>query len=401
MISVEDAKELILKNSIQLSEIEKNISESIHYVLSQDVISPLNYPPFDQSAMDGFAIKHSDFLQRNGNSKKSIPLEIIGESAAGIPFSGEVKKGSAVRIFTGAKLPAGMDSVIVQEKVFVENGRLIINENSIEVGSNIRRLGSQIKKGEVILKKGHIVNPGTIGLLASLGITKIKVSSIPRVALIVTGNELVKPGNPLNDGQVYESNSYCILAAFKSIHIDSVKIISVGDDEKQIKEAIKSAIETSDLVLATGGISVGKYDFVGKAFHELGVKNIFYKISQKPGKPLFFGKLNSCLIFGLPGNPAASLSCFYEYVFPAVKIMQGCQNIFLQKQMLPLSGEIFKKEGLALFLKGKIINEKVEILPGQESSNISSFSEANCLIYLPAQKSSVSAGELAEVHILP
>lgn len=394
MISVEEAKELILKNSVQLPEIDKNISEALHCVLAQDVFSPINYPPFDQSAMDGFAIKYSDF-------QKSISLEIAGESAAGIPFSGEMKSGNAVRIFTGAKLPAGTDSVVVQEKVSVENGKLIIKENSIEVGSNIRSIGSQIKKGEIVLKKGHTVNPGTIGLLASLGITKVKVTSSPRVSLFVTGNELIKPGNPLNDGQVYESNSYCILAALESIHIGSVKIISVGDDEKQIKEKIKSAMDDSDLVLATGGISVGKYDFVGKAFHELGVKNIFYKVSQKPGKPLFFGKLNSCLIFGLPGNPAASLSCFYEYVFPAIKIMQGSQSIFLQKQMFLLSNGTSKKEGLALFLKGKIVNEKVEILSGQESSNISSFSDANCLIYLPAQKGSVSAGELVEVHILP
>lgn len=289
----------------------------------------------------------------------------------------------------------------MQEKVSIENGKLIINENSLGVGSNIRSTGSQIKKGDVVLKEGHVINPGTIGLLASLGITKVKVSSSPRVTLIVTGNELIKPGNPLNDGQVYESNSYCLLAALESIHVSSVKIISVGDDETHIKEKIKSAIENSDLVLATGGISVGKYDFVGKAFHELGVNNIFYKVSQKPGKPLFFGKLNACLIFGLPGNPAASLSCFYEYVFPAVKIMQGNQNIFLQKQMLPIANDTPKKEGLALFLKGKISDGKVDILHGQESSNISSFSAADCLIYLPAQKGNISAGELVEVHILP
>ncbi|MEK6615422.1 MAG: gephyrin-like molybdotransferase Glp [Bacteroidota bacterium] len=394
MISVEEAKELVINNSFHLSSIEKNISECLNCVLSQDIVSPVSYPPFDQSAMDGFAVKYSDF-------QKSIPLEIIGESAAGIPFAGGLQESQSVRIFTGAKLPVGTDTVVVQEKVSVESGKLIIQDTSPEYGSNIRRKGSQIKTGDIVLRKGQVINPGTIGLLASLGIPEVSVFSTPRVTLIVTGNELIKPGNPLNDGQVYESNSYCVNAALESINIRSVEIISVRDDEKQIKEKIKSAVENSDLVLATGGISVGKYDFVGKAFHELGVKNIFYKIAQKPGKPLFFGKLNSCLLFGLPGNPAASLSCFYEYVLPAVRIMQGNQNIFLQKQMLPIVNGTPKKEGLSLFLKGKISNQKVEILFGQESSNINSFSAADCLIYLPAQKGNISAGELVEVHILP
>lgn len=394
MISVEEAKGLIISNAFQLLSSERKISQSLHCVLSQDIESPIAYPPFDQSAMDGFALKYSDF-------EKSISPEIIGESAAGIPFARTLKSGQAVRIFTGAKIPAGTDAVVVQERATVEKGKLIVQDNLLISGSNIRSKGSQINKGDVVLKKGQVINPGTIGLMAGLGITEVKVFQSPRVSLIVTGSELIKPGGPLTDGQVYESNSYCISAALESINIRSVEVISVGDDEKEIQEKIKYALQNSDLVLATGGISVGKYDFVGKAFQETGVKNIFYKIAQKPGKPLFFGKLNSCLVFGLPGNPASSLSCFYEYVVPTIRKMQGHSSLFLKNKQFPILNDTPKKEGLSLFLKGKIVGDKVEVLFGQESNNISSFSASDCLIYLPAQKGNIPAGELVEVHILP
>jgi molybdopterin molybdotransferase len=278
---------------------------------------------------------------------------------------------------------------------------LIIREGLLVHGSNIRAKGSQIRKGDVVLRKGQVINPAAIGLLASLGIVKVKVFSGPRVTLIVTGNELCEPGTLLKDGQVYESNSYCLRAALESMNCVQMEIVFVGDDEKQTVEKLKSAIEKSDMVLVTGGISVGKYDFVGKALQQLGVQIIFYKIAQKPGKPLFFGKLNKSLIFGLPGNPAAALSCFYEYVLTAIKIMQGRSDIFLSKQMMPIAGNTSKKEGLALFLKGKVCNGKVEVLDGQESSNINSFSTADCLIYLPALNEGVSVEEPVEIHLLP
>ncbi len=394
MISVEEAKELVVKKSFQLGSAKQKIEGALHAVLSEDIQSPVSFPPFDQSAMDGFAICFEDL-------KKSDPLEIVGESAAGSPFADPIKSGQAIRIFTGAKVPEGADTVVMQEKVSIEKGKLIVQDKALEIGSNIRSRGSQIKMGDVILKKGQVINPGAIGLLASLGITEVKVFSSPRVTLVVTGNELVRPGDLLKDGQVFESNSYCIKAALESVHCNSVEIITVGDDEKQTEEKLKSAIERSDLVLASGGISVGKYDFVGNALAKLGVQHVFYKIAQKPGKPLFFGKLNSCLIFGLPGNPAAALTCFYEYVLTSIRIMQGRTDLFLEKRVLPILATTAKKEGLSLFLKGRVADGNAEVLSGQESGNISSFSIADCLIYIPAQKGSISAGELVEIHLLP
>jgi molybdopterin molybdotransferase len=394
MISVEEAKQRVVKNSFKLPKCKKHIADSLGSVLSEPIVAPIAYPPFDQSAMDGFAISMADV-------EKSIPLDIIGESAAGIPYSGALKARQAIQIFTGAKIPEGADAVVMQEKVSIEKGKLTIQDKALEAGSNIRTKGSQIKQQAIVLDKGLVINPGAIGLLASLGIREVNVYSNPRVRLIVTGNELIKPGNILREGEVYESNSYCIKAALESVHCKSVEIVWVGDNEKQTEEKLKIAIENSDIVLATGGISVGKYDFVGNALTNLGVQNIFYKVFQKPGKPLYFGKLNSCLIFGLPGNPAAALTCFYEYVLTAIKMMQGRTDVFLPTKRLPLVAPAFKKEGLSLFLKGKLFNEKVSILEGQESSNISSFSTADCLVYLPARQGNIAAEELVEIHIIP
>ena len=394
MISVEEAKDLVVKNSFQLKAKKQNIEGSLHAVLSEAITSPISYPPFDQSAMDGFAIRFDDL-------KNPVPLEIVGESAAGAPFNSNLNAGQAIRILTGAKVPDGADAVVMQEKVSIEKGKLIVQDKALEKGSNIRSKGSQIKKGDTVLQKGQVINPGAIGLLASLGITEVSIYPAPRVTLVVTGNELVKPGDLLKDGQVFESNSYCIKSALESVNCRSVTVVLVGDDEKQTEDKLRSAIENSDLVLASGGISVGKYDFVGNALVKLGVQNVFYKIAQKPGKPLFFGKLNSCLIFGLPGNPAAALTCFYEYVLTSIKIMQGMTDLFLEKRMLPIRSATAKKEGLSLYLKGLATDGKAEVLPGQESGNISSFSTANCLIYLPAQKGSISEGELVEIHLLP
>ncbi|MBL0309320.1 MAG: molybdopterin molybdotransferase MoeA [Bacteroidetes bacterium] len=394
MISVEEAKKAVVEASVPLSPIQHPAAKALHFVLAEDALSPTSYPPFHQSAMDGFAFVYADYAEKK-------PIEIIGEAPAGIPFKEKVLTGTAVRVFTGAKIPEGTDTVVMQEKVSVENGQLIIQDAALKQGVNVRQEGLQIKKGEVALEKGIVLNAGAIGYLTSLGITSVNVYPKPRVSIIVTGSELQKQGRPLEDGQVYESNSFSLIAALASIHITPTEVITIGDEEKQTTDTLRSAIANSDIVLVSGGISVGKYDFVGKCLEELNVENIFYKIYQRPGKPLFFGKQNNCLIFALPGNPASVLSCFYEYVLPSLKIMQGFTEVFLKKLNLPLSADFNKKEGLGFFLKAKIINGKAAVLSGQESNNIGAFAFADCIIYLPASKGNVKAEELVEVHLLP
>lgn len=393
MISVEEAKELILATVTPLSPERLEISEALNQVLAETVFSPIDYPPFDQSAMDGFAVFHSDILE-----KKAIA--IIGEAPAGNPFNGKVSEAQCVQIFTGAKIPEGADTVIIQERVSIENGKIVPDGSPLTKGANIRGKGSQIKEGDVALHQGTTLNPGAIGFLAGLGFPSVSVFPKPRVSIIVTGSELQKPGKELVNGQIYESNSFALKAVLESIGIVAVRVLNIGDDELATRESLAHAIENSDVVLVSGGISVGKYDFVGKCLQELEVQNIFYKITQKPGKPIFFGKKDECLVFALPGNPASALSCFYEYVLPALKIMQGFTEVFPKSNTLPITTDYHKKEGFSHFLKGKISEGKVKVLEGQESSNIGSFALADCLIYLPADRGKVERGEMVEVHLI-
>ncbi len=394
MISVEEAKNLVLKSSFCLQSYLQNVSDALDMVLSEDVLAPLSIPPFDQSAMDGYAFLFEDYRQKR-------EIEIIGEVAAGKVHTQDLNSGKCVRIFTGAALPKGADTVVVQEQTEVANNVLKINDANLVLGSNVRVEGSQIRKGKVALQKGHLITPGGIGYLTAMGIGSVPVFSKPRISIIVTGSELQKPGSSLEKGKIFESNSYAVDAALKSIGILVQEIISVVDDENEIFEKINHAVNSSDMVLITGGISVGDYDFVGSSLKKIGIENIFYKIKQKPGKPLFFGKQKKTLVFGLPGNPASVLSCFYEYVYPAIRTMQGKTELFLKTVRLPLAKSYAKKNGLAFFLKGKITNGKVVPLEGQESFMLSSFAIADSLIYLPAELENPEAGEMVEVHLLP
>lgn len=395
MISVSEAIKIVHSNSVTLDVEIVAVRSSFGQVLSADVISPLDLPPFHQSAMDGYALHLSDVQSKN-------QLRIIGESAAGSVFHGTINAGECVRIFTGARLPEGADCIVVKENSTEEGELLCINENSTEHWQNIRSCGSQVKKGEVAIHSGTLINAATAGYLSALGIVNAQVYRKPRVTIIVTGSELVAPGETLGEGQIYESNSAMLEAALRSVHIPSCNVLYLKDDKTIIAETVRQSIKDNDLILLTGGISVGKYDFVGEILREEGVDEHFYKIAQKPGKPLFFGSIGNTVIFGLPGNPAAALCCFYEYVYPGILKMIGhTSRIGLSRQKMILGEAWKKKAGLANFLKGKISNGKVFPLDAQESFMLSSFATADCLIFIPAEIDVAHAGDEVEVHLLP
>jgi molybdopterin molybdotransferase len=265
---------------------------------------------------------------------------------------------------------------------------------------NIRFAGEQVQIGAVVLKKDTTINLGAIGYLYMLGIHKVEVSRKPKAIIIVTGNELMAPGQELTSGKIYESNSYTLKAALKSVGVDS-EIQSVKDDFESTKHMISKALSQCDLVITSGGISVGDYDFVGKAMNELGVNEIFYKLKQKPGKPLFFGTKGETSVFALPGNPAAVLSCFYMYVIPAIRIMQGYSTPRLEQRTLKITSEYKKGAMLTHFLKAYANGNEVRILNAQSSAMLSSFSEANCLAKLPEGRTDWSVGDDVEVFMLP
>ncbi|WP_031445310.1 molybdopterin molybdotransferase MoeA [Arenibacter algicola] len=391
MIPVKEAIEVIDKNIIPLEEKEKiNVQFSNGHVLFQDVSSPINMPPFRQSAMDGYAL----LLQND------VTYTIIDEVKAGDNHNPVLKPGEAVRIFTGAAVPNSANAVIMQESVIVENNRLIL-QKPVVFGENIRPLGEQVKKGGVALRKGTKISPAAVGYLTSLGITEVVVFKGPSIAIVVTGSELVEAGHALTYGKIYESNSGMLLSALNSIGHTDVIIHKVSDDYAQTYSVLEKVIAQHDVILITGGISVGDYDVVGKVLQGLSVEQLFYKIKQKPGKPFFFGKKNKTIVFGLPGNPAAVLSCFYIYIYPALQKISGDIGFKLPRITVKSGSNFIKKGDNAQFLKAILKDGEATILKGQSSAMLQTFALANAMVYMPEEQKEISMGDLVEVIRLP
>ncbi|WP_242132408.1 molybdopterin molybdotransferase MoeA [Aestuariivivens marinum] len=390
MISIKEAIQLVKSNSDTLGIAKVGLNEAFGYLVANDIKSPINMPPFRQSAMDGYAINITDKLS----------YKFIGEIKAGDGYQPILNTGEAVRIFTGAPVPDTANAVVMQEKIKIKDGNIIL-EHEIPQGHNIRSLGEQVKKGDLALKKDTKLTPAGIGFLASLGITEVDVYKKPRIAVITTGNELIEPNQPLDHGKIYESNSHMLTAALANLGHNNVSVYKVEDNYDNTYQLLDKTINNSDLVLITGGISVGDYDYVGKALNELQVEEIFYKVVQKPGKPLYFGKKAETLIFALPGNPAAALTCFYIYVYIALqKITNNQQNELPRIQAESLSN--FEKKGdRPQFLKAIYLDGKAELLEGQNSSMLQTFALSNALVFVPAEQNQIAIGDPVETILLP
>lgn len=393
MISVNEAKKIIEENISPLEPVEMLLENATGLVLAEDIFASYDIPAFPQSSMDGYAFSFNEWKQLG-------KLKIKGESAAGSENEVKLAPGSAVRIFTGAPLPNGADTVIMQEKSKVENGELIIEDEKLQSGNSVRPKGSEIKSGALALEKGNHLSAAAIGFLAGIGINKIKVFPNPSVCIIITGNELHQPGSPLKYGQVYESNSFALLSILKKLSIDGSKVLFAKDSLENVEATLQTALRNSDVVLLTGGISVGDYDFVFEAAEKLGVKKLFHKIKQRPGKPLYFGMKGSKLVFGLPGNPSSVLTCFYQYVLPSLAKLSR-RKLELKKIESLLSKDFQKNTSFTHFLKGQYNGGSVTILDAQESYRLSSYATANCLVEIDEQVNSCKAGDLVPVYLLP
>lgn len=387
MIKVEEALDLVKINSHSLPSENIDLKNSLGRALSEEVSSPINMPPFRQSAMDGYAV----------NSNTENEYRLIGEVAAGSSQTYCLKEGEAIRIFTGAMVPDSADLVIAQENITRVEDRITSTVIS-KMGQHIRPLGEQIKEGEVALKKGTTINPAGIGFLASIGVTEVNVHMQPKITIVVTGNELVVPGEKLLPGQIYESNSIMLKSIIEKHGFTEINIITIKDDYVSTKSSLMKAFEQSDLVIVTGGISVGDYDFVGKALTEIGCETIFYKVKQKPGKPIFFGKQKDRTVFALPGNPAAALTSFYIYVLPHLNALAGKSFEGLRQSNEIITEDYVKKGDRGQFLKALTINGKVKILDGQASSMLHTFASANALIYIPSEVTSLKKGDSVLVY---
>lgn len=386
MITVFEALDILNSIAICKNTIVLPLHLSKNHVLAEEVCSPINMPPFRQSAMDGFAIHVN-----NENC-----YQIIGEVKAGDALNIKLEKGQAVKIFTGAKVPNDANVVIQIEKCNVKD-QLLSLEIEPKINQNIRPIGDQIQINEVALPKDTILNTAAIGFLAGLGITEVKVYKKPSVGIIVTGNELIQPGNPLTEGKVYESNGIMLQTAISDL-TDDITVYKVFDEYLATKQIIENAVALHDVVLVSGGISVGDYDFVYESLQEIGVKTLFYKVNQKPGKPLFAGQLKNTFIFALPGNPAASLTCYHVYVAPILQKFSGnsySKKTLSQKQ---LAHDLTVNNTRSQFLKATFIDDFVTVLTHQQSSMLNTFALANCLIYLPEGNYELKKGSKVDIY---
>lgn len=394
MITIEKAKELIQKQQVTTTSKSVAVREALDYVLSENIYAVMDLPPFPQSAVDGYAVCLDDIKEAN------TFLPVKNEAAAGNTQFLSLERGTGIRIFTGAPIPENADAVVMQEKTQTTDRGIIIQEFPLRKEQNIRPAGDEIKKGEILLPKGLKLNPASIAVLHSQGILSVKVSEKPTIGILVTGTELVPPGNELKHGQIYESNSAAIENALKKFSYRVQNVSKADDDYTLLVKTLRTLFESNEIVIVSGGISVGDYDFTGRAFKELGVEEIFYKVNQKPGKPVFFGKRGNTFVFGLPGNPAASLVCLYQYVIPLLAKIEGQNDCPFPVIYAASEEEIHVKDSRGHFLKAFLKNGSVRLLGKQGSHMLQSFATSNALIYLPAGKNEVKKGEIVEVHLI-
>lgn len=390
MISVKQALNIIENKSKPISNSIIDVKHSVGCCLNQEIISKIDMPPFNQSAMDGYALNYDISLSS---------YNIIGEVKAGDDCSKiSLKKGESIRIFTGAAVPKGATTVIQQEWCNNNNNILSFNK-MIKDSLNIRKKSEQIKQGDTILYKNHIINPASIGLISTVGINNINIIRKPKIAIVITGDELIKTTDKIQNAKIFESNSSMLYGALNKYGYNDINIYFTKDNKKQTELTISKAINDNDVILVSGGISVGDYDFVKSTFDQLNVKEQFYKINQKPGKPMFFGTKNNKYIFGLPGNPGASLTCFYIYVLKCLSLISK-KKYPLKQIKVKLISTYIKKGERAEFVKVKVNNNEAEICSHQSSSMLLSFAKANALIFIDENKSKVSNKDYLDAYML-
>jgi len=392
MITVKEAKLAIQENIKPLGLHTLPLSLAAGHNLGADVYAEIDIPAFEQSSMDGYAIRFEDHHQ---------PLLIHGEMQAGATAQFTLLPQYAARIFTGAPLPIGADTVVMQEKTTLTDGRLIISDPALVKGSNVRNKGAEAKKGALAISKGTRITPATIGFLAGIGKTEATVNRVPSVGIIATGKELQEPGKELSFGQVYESNSYALTAALEQAQISEINLYSADDNLDELSATLAEALSANDLVLLTGGVSVGDYDFVLRAATRCEITQIFHKVKQKPGKPLYFGKKDDKVVFGLPGNPSSVLSCFYQYVLLAIQQLTNHSVCTLKTADAILTHDYVKPAGLTHFLKAHFDDGKVTPLNAQESFRMSSFAQANAMAELQEEQTEIAAGTTVKVYLFP
>jgi molybdopterin molybdotransferase len=398
LLRVDEARQRILDAVRAIGAAEQlHIRAALNRVLAAPVVSTIDVPPFDNSAMDGYALRSSD-CDTGGSTR----LRVVGTCYAGAPFEGRIQAGECVRIMTGAPMPAGADVVIMQEQVARDGETVELSGTTPQAGEHVRRAGDDTRRGDPVLQAGVRLGPAEIGLLASVGVGEVSVVRRPRVAFFSTGDELRGLGAALAPGQIYDCNRYTLFALLTEAGLECHDLGVVADRREAVRAAFRQAGDVADLVLTSGGVSVGEADFVTETLEEMGEIN-FWRMAMKPGKPLAFGRLRQAYFFGLPGNPVSVIVTFYQFVLPAIRKMCGeppRAPLLLQAR----AGETLgKAPGRAEFQRGILSRDDngdwvVASTGAQESHLLSSMSRANCFVLLPAESAGAAEGELVSVQ---
>jgi len=397
-LRVDKAREAIRACLVPVGQTERvAVRESLGRVLAQNIVPQINVPGHDNSAMDGYAVRFSDLK----NEEKT--LKQIGTAFAGKPFQGSVGADECVRVMTGAVMPRGADTVVVQEVCRAENGRIAVPPGQ-KARQNVRAAGEDLKAGVAVLKAGQPVRAAELGLIASLGLGELSVKRKLRVAFFCTGDELASIGSPLKEGEIYDSNRYTLHGMLSALGVEALDMGVVRDDPALLEAAFSKAASSADAIVTTGGVSVGEADFVKQLMAKLG-EVLFWKIAMRPGRPMAFGKIGNAYLFGLPGNPVAVMVTFYQFVRDALLVLSGRMDSFEIPLLTATSAHPIRKvPGRTEYQRGILFKEndawKVRTTGQQGSGVLRSMSEANCFIVLEHERGKVAAGELVSVQLM-
>ena len=389
MISEEQARARILEKISPLGKQAVPLAGALDCFAAEDYFARLPLPAFDNSAMDGYAVVAS-------SCKKGGLLRVIGEQPAGPDWKLRVSVGEAVRIFTGATLPQGADAIVMQEDVTPHGTDIRVNVD-VDAGDFVRRRGCDLAEGQMILAKGERIRASTVALLASQGLADVIVGGKATAAVISTGDELVKPGEELQSGQIYDSNSVLLNALLLRCGVSAIAVEHCPDNRQSLAEAIKRGIKNHVLVIS-GGVSVGEHDLVKEALCELGAKIEIWRVAVKPGKPFLFGNIAECFVFGLPGNPVSAFVTFLQFVRPAILRMMGAMNLDLPQVPAKLAVGLTNDGDRPHYIRGTLEHERFSPIGRQESHALFGLSQANALLRV-AVGQSLEAGEIVNVQI--
>jgi molybdopterin molybdotransferase len=388
MISEEEARRQVLNSVDSPGERTVPLLKALDCFSAQEVVARLPLPLFDNSAMDGYAVVAS-------SSQKGASLNVIGEQPAGADRQLRVCPGEAARIFTGAPIPAGADAVVMQEDVTRQNDEIVVNAG-VERGEFIRRRGCDLTEGQKILSQGERIGLTTIALLASQGLTEVRIGGEVTAAIVSTGDELVMPGNQLDRGQIYDSNSILLQALLERSGASVTSVERCSDQREPLSKALQRGIENHVLVI-TGGVSVGEHDLVQDTLLSLGAKIDIWRVAIKPGKPFLFGKVRGCAVFGLPGNPVSAFVTFLQFVRPAILKMMGAGNVSPSRVPAKLALDITNEGDRPHYIRGRIENETFLPIGRQESHALFGLSRSNALLRVGVGES-LRAGQIVNVQ---